>query len=272
MTATPPSPDFEAIKQRQQKTWASGNYALVGTRLQIVSELLCEAVDLRAGQKVDVATGSGNAALAAARRFCIAIGIDYVPALLEDARRRAVSEGLSADFQEGDAENLAFPDGSFDAVLSVVGAMFAPNQEKVAAELLRVTRPGGKIGMVNWTPDGFIGEIFKLNGGYVPSPPGVKPPTLWGTETRLRELFGDQIASLTVTKRSFVFRYLSPQHYVDYHRAYYGPTLRAFESLTPEQQESLAREQAELVQRFNRADDGTAVWNSDYLEVVAVKH
>lgn len=272
MTTTPPSPDFEAIKQRQQKTWASGNYANIGGRLQHISENLCEAVELRAGQKVlDVATGTGNAAIAAARRFCDATGIDYVPALLEHATHRAAADGLEVTFQECDAENLPFPDGTFDVVLSVFGVMFAPNQEKAAAELLRVTRSGGKIGLANWTPDGFIGQIFKINGRYLPPPSGVKPPPLWGTESRMRELFGDGITTLKASKRSMVFRYLSPEHYVDYHRTHFGPTLRAFEASSAEQQVSLYREQAELVRQYNRADDGTALWDADYLEVIAIK-
>lgn len=264
--------DLDAIKERQQRTWASGDYAEIGSRLVVMSELLCEAVDLRPGQRVlDVATGTGNAALAAARRFCDVTGVDYVPALLDRARRRADAEGLRADFRVGDAEQLPFPDGAFDVVLSVVGAMFAPDQERTARELLRVCRSGGKIGMANWTPDGFIGEIFRLIGRYVPPPQGLKPPVLWGSEERLHELFGGAVASLHVARRSFVFRFRSPQHYVDFHRANYGPALKAFEALDLPGQESLAREMADLVHRFNRADDGTAVWPSDYLEVVAIK-
>ena len=265
-------PDLGVIKGRQQQTWASGDYAAVGTRILIMSELLCEAVDLRAGQRVlDVATGSGNAALAAARRWGEVTGVDYVPALLERARVRAHAEGLPAIFQEGDAEQLPFPDASFDVVLSVVGAMFAPDQERVAQELLRVCRPGGKIGMANWTPDGFVGELFRVMGRHVPLPPGLKSPSLWGTEERLRELFGDGVASLQVTRRSFTMRFRSADHFVEFFRAYYGPTLKAFESLEPTAQEALTRDLVDLVGRFNVSDDETMVWPQDYVEVVAVR-
>lgn len=267
-----PTPDFAAIKQRQQQTWASGDYNEIGARIQLISELLCEAVDLRPGQTVlDVATGSGNAALAAARRFCLATGVDFVPALLERARRRAAAEGLSVDFQPGDAERLPFADASFDVVLSVVGAMFAPNQEQVAGELLRACRPGGTIGMANWTSDTFVGELFRTIGRYVPPPRGLKSPLLWGTEDRLRELFGDNIRSLSITRRSFMFRYRSPEHYVEFMRGYYGPTLKAFDALDAAQQEHLANDLKELVVRYNRADDGTIACSGDYIEVVATK-
>ena len=266
------APDFAAIKARQQQMWTSGDYNEIGVRILLMSELLCEAVDVRAGQTVlDVATGSGNAALAAARRFCEVTGVDYVSTLLERGRRRAATEGLPVSFQHGDAESLSFPDGSFDVVLSVVGAMFAPNQEQVAGELLRVCRPGGKIGLANWTPDGFIGELFRTIGKYVPPPAGLKPPSLWGTEERLRELFGDGIASLHVTRRSFMFRFRSPEHYVEFMRANSGPTLKAFEALDPSTQGHLAHDITELVNRFNRADDGTVAYPGDYLEVVATK-
>ena len=266
------SPDFAAIKTRQQHMWSSGDYNVIGVRILLMSELLCEAVDVRAGQAVlDVATGSGNAALAAARRFCEVTGVDYVPALLERGRQRAAAEGLPVSFQEGDAERLPFPDDSFDVVLSVVGAMFAPNQDQVARELLRVCRPGGKVGLANWTPDGFIGELFRTIGKHVPPPAGLRPPALWGTEERLRELFGDGIESLQVNRRSFVFRYRSAEHYVEFMRTNYGPTLKAFETLDPERQGHLARDIAELVRRFNRADDESAISPGDYLEVVATK-
>ena len=265
-------PDLDAIKGRQRQTWASGDYAAVGTRILIMSELLCEAVDVRAGQEVlDVATGSGNAALAAARRWCEVTGVDYVPTLLERARARAQAEGLPVTFRESDAEQLPFPDASFDVVLSVVGVMFAPDQERAARELLRVSRPGGKIGLANWTPDGFVGELFRVMGRYVSPPPGLKPPSLWGTEERLRELFGDGVASLRVTRRSFISRYRSGEHFVEYFRANYGPTLKAFESLDADAQESLSRDMVDLVHRFNVAEDGTTVWPQDYLEVVATK-
>jgi SAM-dependent methyltransferase len=204
--------DIDAIKQRQQAAWSTGDYSAVGARLYITSELLCEAVDLRAGERVlDVACGSGNAALAAARRFCQVTGVDYVPALLERARERAQAERLEATFQEGDAEALPFPDASFDVVLSTCGAMFAPDQEQTASELLRVCRPGGRIGMVNWTPDSYVGGLFKAIGGHLLPPPGVRPPVQWGSEERLRELFGPDVR-ISVPKRSFLWRFPSAAH------------------------------------------------------------
>jgi ubiquinone/menaquinone biosynthesis C-methylase UbiE len=267
-----PGPDFEAIKSRQQMTWASGDYAMVGGTLVIVAESLCEAVDLRPGQKVlDVATGSGNTALAAARRFCDVTGVDYVPDLLGRARERAAAERLSIDFREGDAEALPFEDGAFDAVLSTFGAMFAPSQERTAAELTRACRPGGKIGMANWTPEGFIGQLFKLTGSYVPPPAGLKGPVLWGTEDRLRELFGDRVSSIAVARRSFTFRYRSADHWLEFFRSYYGPTMKAFEALDDAKREELARDILGLIERFNRSGDETMVVPSEYLEVVAVR-
>ncbi len=273
MTTTTPSIDLAAVKRRQQQTWAAGDFAAVGATLQIVSELLCEAVDLRAGTRVlDVATGSGNTALAAARRFGDVVGIDYVSALLERGRARAIAEGLPVDFQEGDAEALPFADASFDAVLSSFGVMFAPDQERSARELLRVCRPGGRIGLANWTPDSFIGEIFRINARYVPPPPGLQPPVLWGTQERLKDLFGDDVASLTVARRSFVFRYRSPEHWLEFFRAYYGPTVKAFEALDAAGQAALSHDVLDVLGRFNRSGDATLVLPSDYLEVVAVRN
>ncbi len=272
MNTQPQTPDLAAIKERQQKAWSSGDYSKPGVTLVIMSELLCEAVDLRPGRRVlDVATGNGNTALAAARRFCEVIGIDYVPTLLEDGRERAAAEGLQVNFQEGDAENIPFPDASFDYVLSTVGVMFAPNQEKAASELLRVCRPGGKIGLASWTPDGFLGEFFRVIGKHVPPPPGLKPPFLWGTEERLRELLGEGISSLQATRRSFVFRYPSAKYYVDFFRTYYGPLYKAFDALDETGQEALARDVEDLVNRYNRSGDETVVWPGDYLEVVATR-
>jgi len=201
--------DIVTVKQRQQVAWASGDYAAVGARFPIIAELLCESVDLRADERVlDVACGHGNAALAAARRFCQVTGVDYVPALLDRARRRAEAEGLEATFQEGDAEALPFGDDSFDVVLSACGAMFAPDQERTASELLRVCRPGGRIGMVNWTPDSYVGELFRAIGRHLPPPPGVRPPVLWGSEERLHELFGPGV-SISAPRRSFRWRFPS---------------------------------------------------------------
>jgi ubiquinone/menaquinone biosynthesis C-methylase UbiE len=266
------APDLATIKERQQKAWSSGDYGRPGATLLIIGELLCEAVDLRPGHRVlDVATGNGNTALAAARRFCEVTGVDYVPALLQEGRERAVAEGLRVDFQEGDAENIPVPNASFDFVLSTIGIMFAPDQEKAASELLRVCRPGGKIGLASWTPDGFLGEFFRTIGKHVPPPPGLKPPFLWGTEERLRELFGEHIDSLQVSQRSFIFRYPSAQYYVEFMRSYYGPFLKALEALDAEGQKSLVRDVVDLINRFNRSGDETAVWPADYLEAVATR-
>ena len=263
---------LSAIKDRQQKTWTSGDYARIGNTLIIMGELLCEAVDVHSGDKVlDVATGSGNAAISAARRFCDATGIDYVPELIEQARKRAEVEGLEITFEVGDAEDLPYPNASFDVVLSTLGVMFAPNQEKVAEELLRVCRPGGKIGLANWTPDGFIGNMFRTMGKHVPPPPGIKPPPLWGTEERLRELLGEGVASLEMRKRSYTWRYPSAGHFVEYFRSYYGPTLKAFDSLDEDGREALAEDLEELLERWNTSGDATLIVPSDYLEVVAVR-
>lgn len=272
MTIQNQAPDMGAIKERQQKTWTSGNYAMVGNLLVIMGEELCEAVDLRAGDRVlDVATGSGNTAISAARRFCDATGIDYVPELIEQAKERAEAERLDVAFEVGDAENLPYPEASFDVVLSTLGVMFAPDQDKAASELLRVCRLGGKIGLANWTPDGFIGDMFRTLGRHVPPPAGIKPPPSWGTEERLRELFGEGVSSLRTTRRSYVFRQPSARHFVEYFRDYYGPTLKAFESLDATGQDALARDLKELLESRNTSGDGTLVVPSDYLEVVAVR-
>jgi len=264
--------ELEAIKEKQQKTWASGNYAVIGNQLVIMGERLCEAVDVHSGQKVlDVATGSGNTAISAARRYCDVTGIDYVPELIEQAMERAGAERLEITFEVGDAENLPYPDASFDVVLSTVGVMFAPDQEKTASELLRVCKPEGKIGLANWTPNGFIGNMFRTVGKHVPPPPGIKPPPLWGTEERLRELFGEGVSSLRTTQHSYAFRSLSAEHFIESFRTYYGPVHKAFESLDAAGQQSFARDLEELVHNWNISGDETVVAPSDYLEVVAVK-
>ena len=264
-----PTPDLAAIKTRQQATWSSGDYQLIGTQIQIVSELLIEALDVHSTEQVlDVATGSGNAALAAARRGCDVTGVDYVPALLERARRRADAEELSIEFVEGDAEALPFPDASFDVVSSVFGSMFAPDQEKAAAELARVVRPGGRIGIVAHTPDGFIGNLFKVIGKHAPPPAGLRSPIQWGTEARLRELFIGQIADLNAEKRFYTFRDRSPEHFIEYWRSFYGPTLKAFETVGESGREALEADMLELIGRFNAAQDGTMVVPSEYLETV----
>ena len=272
MTTQPQAPDANAVKERMHKVWTSGEYARIGNPLVLIGELLCEAVDLRSGEKVlDVATGSGNTAISAARRGCDATGIDYVPELIELARRRAEVEGMEVTFEVGAAEDLPYSDASFDVVLSTLGVMFAPDQEKVAEELLRTCRPGGKIGLANWTPDGFIGSMFRTLGKHVPPPPGIKPPPLWGTEERLRELLGEGVASLGVTQRSYMLRYPSAGHFVEYFRSYYGPTLKAFESLDRDGQEALAKDLEELLEHWNTSGDATLIVPSDYLEVVAIR-
>jgi ubiquinone/menaquinone biosynthesis C-methylase UbiE len=269
--ATATTPDLAAIKQRQQATWASGDYHMIGTQILITAEQLLESLDIRSTERVlDVATGSGNAALAAARRGCEVIGIDYVPALLDRARERAISEGVAAQFEDGDAEAIPLDDASFDVVTSVFGVMFAPDQEQTASELARVTRPGGRIGLVAHTPEGYIGQLFKLVGQHVPPPAGLRSPVLWGTEARLRELFGDRIAELTVEKRHLVFRYRSPRTWIDYWRRYYGPTLKAFDAVGEDGRAALEQDLLELIARFNRADDGTMVVPNEYLEAVIV--
>ena len=272
MTIDTAAPDFTAIKARQQKTWAAGDYGSIATGILPMAEQLCETVDLRAGDRVlDVASGTGNAALAAARRFCDVTATDYVPGLLDRARERAAAERLTVTIREADAEALPFPDGSFDAVLSVVGAMFAPSQERTASELLRVCRPGGKIGLANWTPEGFVGQMFRVIGRHVSPPAGLKPPPLWGTEARLRELFGDGISSLLVVTRHHTFRYRSPEHWLESFRTFYGPMLKAFESLDAAGQERLAGDLLDLAQRFNQSGDNTLAAPAEYLDVVAIK-
>lgn len=266
-----PAPaDFATAKGRQQAAWSSGNYAIVGTTLQIVGESLCEAVDLRSTQRVlDVAAGNGNASLAAAHRFADVVSTDYVGSLLEQGRKRAEAEGLPITFQQADAENLPFPDASFDIVLSTFGVMFTPDQAKAAKELLRVCRPGGKIGLANWTPDGFIGRLFKLIGKYVPPAPGLSSPALWGQHAHLERLFDG--ASIATTKLQFVFRHKSPEHWVEVFRTYYGPVLKAFAALDGKQALALESEILALIGEFNIAKDGTSVIPSDYLEVVVTR-
>jgi SAM-dependent methyltransferase len=263
--------DIATVKQRQQAAWASGDYAAVGARLLLTAELLCEAVDLRAGERVlDVACGSGNAALAAARRFCQVVGVDYVPALLDRARQRAQAEGLEATFQEADAEDLPFPDGAFDVVLSTCGAMFAPDQEQTAAELLRVCRPGGRIGMVNWVPDGYVGALFRAIGRYLPPPPGLRPPVLWGSEDRLRELFGSGV-TISAPRRTFLWRWPSPEHQAEFFATFYGPTNKALAALAADRAADLKAEMVEVARSFDVSDDGTLVLRQDYLEAVIHK-
>lgn len=266
---TPPAVDLAAVKNKQQLAWSAGDYAVVGTTLQIVGESLCEALDLRAGEQVlDVAAGNGNATLAAARRWCDVTSSDYVPALLERGRARASAEGLPVKFEQADAENLQFAEASFDVVLSTFGVMFTPDQDKAAAEMARVCKPGGRIGLANWTPTSFIGELFKLMGRYLPPAAGVKSPALWGTEARLRELFGARLDTIAIERRNFVFRYHSAAQWLEVFRTFYGPMHKAFAALDAGMQESLAADLIALAESFNRATDGTLVAPSEYLEVV----
>ena len=265
------TPDLEAVKQRQQQAWSSGDYSVIAARIMLTAERLVDAADLRAGWRVlDVATGSGNAAIAAARLGTSVVGVDYVPALLEHGRRRAAAEGLAVSFSEGDAEALPFPDDSFDAVTSVFGAMFTPDHAQTASELLRVTRPGGTIALASWTPDGFIGELFRTIGAHVPPPAGVPAPMLWGTEGHLRELFGDGIASLDVTEQTFTFRFTSAEEFVAVFRRWYGPTVKAFAALEGAAQDALERDLVALARRFDlHGADATAI-PSTYIEAIAV--
>jgi ubiquinone/menaquinone biosynthesis C-methylase UbiE len=266
-------PDLKALKARQQAAWSSGDYAVVGTTLQIVGEELCEALDLRAGQKVlDVAAGNGNVSLAAARRWCDVVATDYVPALLERARERAAAERLDIEFREADAEALSFPDGSFDAVVSTFGVMFTPDQDRAAAEMVRVCKRGGKIGLANWTPEGFIGQLFKTIGKHLPPPVGAKSPALWGTRARIAELFEPHATSVKSAQRHFVFRYRTPEHWLEIFKTYYGPVLKAFAALEPAARAALQHDLLGLIERFNRSGDGSMVVPGEYLEIVITRH
>jgi SAM-dependent methyltransferase len=271
-TASPTIPDLASLKTRQRGAWSAGDYALIGSTLQIVGENLCEALDLPAGARVlDVAAGNGNASLAAARRWCDVTSTDYVPALLARGRARAEASGLDIAFEEADAEALPFADSSFDAVLSTFGAMFTPDQDKAAAEMLRVCRPGGKIGLANWTPEGFIGQLFKILGEYLPPPVGTRSPAVWGVPERLKELFDAGAASITAPQRHFIFRYRSPEHFIDVFSTYYGPMLKALAALDEAGRRRLLLDLVALIDRLNRARDGTMAVPGEYLEVVIVK-
>ena len=271
----PPGPgiDFGAIKQRQQATWSSGDYAIIGTTLQIVGESLAEAADVRAGEQVlDVAAGNGNATLAAARRFARVTSTDYVPHLLEKGALRAKAEGLEVRFLVEDAEALPFEDGAFDVVLSTFGAMFTPEHSRTAGELLRVVRAGGRIGLANWTPEGFIGQLFRIIAGYVPPPPGMQSPAMWGSEPHIVELFGARAADIRCVRRHFHFRYLSAAHWLDVFRNYYGPILKAYATLDSDRHARLTGDITALLERLNTAGSDSLVIPSEYLEVVVTKN
>ena len=264
--------DFIAVKTRQQTAWASGDYAVIGTTLQIVGESLAEACDLRWDERVlDVAAGNGNATLAAARRGCHVTSTDYVGSLLERGAERARAERLDVQFQVADVEELPFDDASFDVVLSTFGVMFAPDQARSAAEMARVCRPGGRIGMANWTPEGFIGQVFKTLGRHMPPPAGVKSPALWGTPERIRELFEPHASAIDLQPRHFVFRYRSPQHWIEVFKTYYGPLLKAYGALPAEGQAALTADLEALIARFNRSGDGSMVVPSEYLEIAITR-
>ena len=269
ISTSTPVVDLVAVKGKQQLAWSAGNYAVVGTTLQIVGETLCEALDLRAGEHVlDVAAGNGNATLAAARRWCNVVSTDYVPALLEQGRVRAGAEGLPVKFEQADAENLPYNNHSFDAVMSTFGVMFTADQDKAAAEMARACKPGGRIGMANWTPTSFVGGIFKTLGKYITPAAGVMPPALWGTEDRLNELFAGRIDTISIEHKNYMFRYHSAAHWLEVFRTYYGPMHKAFSALDADKQEALSADLIALAENFNCATDGTLVASSEYLEVV----
>ncbi len=266
------APDLTQVKRRQQQMWASGDFHAVATLIQPVAETLCDAAGLQAGWRVlDVATGSGNAAIAAARCGCEVVGIDYVPALLERGRRRAEAEGVEIELREGDAEAIPFADGGFDAVVSVFGAMFAPDHDRAAAELLRVCRPGGRIALATWTPDGFIGRMLKVVAAHVPPAPGVASPLLWGSKAYVSALFGAGITSMACTERTFTFRFRSAEAFVEYFREYYGPTLKAFEAAGEAGADALFADLVALVRQYAGADDGPVAIPATWLQTVAVR-
>jgi ubiquinone/menaquinone biosynthesis C-methylase UbiE len=272
---TPPAtqPDFVAIKTRQRQTWESGDYHIIAAMIVPMAEQLADSIELRAGEHVlDVATGTGNAAIAAARRLCGVTGVDYAPSLLARARKRAEAEDLSTiTFKEEDAEELSASDGAYDVVLSALGVMFAANQARAASELVRVVRPGGRIGLVNWSPDGFIGAMLRTVGRHVPPPAGLRSPTVWGTEDGVRDLLGTGVSSLRASRETFVWRFSSPDHFLELFRSYYGPVHKAFGALQAAGQDALAADLLETVRRFARVVDGTLLVPAEYLEVVAVR-
>ncbi len=264
--------DFNALKRRQQATWASGDFAIIGTTLQIVGESLAEAADVRAGERVlDVAAGNGNASLAAARRFARVTSTDYVPHLLEKGAARARAEGVEISFEVADAENLPFADAAFDVVLSTFGAMFTPEHHRAARELLRVTRSGGRIGLANWTPEGFLGELFRVVGSFAAPPKGTRSPVMWGSEPYIVELFGPEASDLRCVRRHFNFRYRSAAHWIEVFRTFYGPTHRAFSALDAPRQSQLSEAIAALLNRWNVAGPDSLVVPGEYLEIVITK-
>lgn len=265
------APDYAAIKAKQNVAWSSGDYSKIGTTLQIVGEQLCEAIDLSAGSTVlDIAAGNGNFTLAAARRFADVTSTDYVPELLEASKLRAEAEGHQIAFQKADAENLPFDDNLFDVVASTFGIMFVADHDRAAREMARVCRPGGTIAMANWTPQGFIGQVFKTIGKYVPPAPGMRSPALWGTSEALSDMFGDEVNSIEITSQFFNFRYFSADHFMDYFKTWYGPVLKAF-AAAGDRADELEADMRDLLNRFNTATDGTLIIPSEYVEVIIQK-
>lgn len=265
-------PELEALKARQQAAWSSGDYAVVGTTLQIVGEQLCETLDVRSGERVlDVAAGNGNVSLAAARRWCDVVATDYVPELLERARERAAVEKLPMTFRTADAESLPFDDGTFDVVVSTFGVMFTADHERAAAEMVRVVKRGGRIGLANWTPEGFIGQIFRTIAAHVPPPAGARSPALWGTRTRIDEMFAPYASSISSRSREFAFRYRSTRHWLEIFRTFYGPVLKAFAAVDAAGQAALERDLLALAGRHNRSADGSMVVPGEYLEIVITR-
>jgi SAM-dependent methyltransferase len=264
--------DFAAIKQGQQATWASGDFAIIGTTLQIVGESLAEAADVNADERVlDVAAGNGNASLAAARRFAQVTSTDYVPHLLDKGAARARAEGLDIKFETADAESLPHPNGAFDVVLSTFGVMFAPDHVRSARELLRVIRSGGRIGLANWTPEGFLGDLFRLVARFVPPPAGLQSPVLWGSEPHVVELFGPQAADIRCVRKHFNFRYRSASHFISIFRNFYGPTHKAFAALDEAGQVRLNESLSQLLERRNVSRASALVVPGEYLEIVVTK-
>ncbi len=264
--------DLAAIKQRQQTTWASGDFAVIGVTLQIVGESLAEAADIRAHETViDIAAGNGNATLAAARRFADVTSTDYVPALLDKGRARAAAEGLRVEFIEADAEALPFPDASFDVALSTFGVMFTPDHVRAANEMLRVVRGGGRVAMANWTPEGLVGQLFKTIGRHLPPPAGLKSPALWGTEDYVRQLFGNEASAMHAERKLFNFRYASAAHMLQIFRDFYGPVHKAFAALSPDAARTLEQEMLQLLERQNTAGPDSLVVPGEYLEVIVTR-
>jgi ubiquinone/menaquinone biosynthesis C-methylase UbiE len=265
------SVDYGLVTQRQQETWATGDFHEVARQNVCMAEALCEAVDPHATDRVlDVACGSGTAALVAARRYCEVAGIDYVPELIDRARARAEASGLEVDFRVGDAQALPFDDDSFDSVLSVYGVQFAADQEKAAKEMLRVCKPGGRIGLATPIPKGWSGDFFAVNAAYSPPPPpGVKPPLRWGTDEGLDELLGSGIRSIENEERTALQYYRSVDHAVSVFLTFFGPVIRASRTLEDESRERLIGDLRGVFEKYNRATDGTAVIENRYRLTVA---